>query len=233
MMGDLINFGDHSSGGRIWDLPDDMLHALATELQKKGMSTPTVELASSNLIGLAEALVGITILRQKLQKQAEHMNQFSSLVADAIRDAGGVITAHPGRPYLALSIVPHNEVGEGEDRVAQEIHFVWVPQDNETMLYVGDIIKFDEGDEAMVVGVETTDISNSYLLRKVEPDGLGTPLAYSKDYLFSSINSGDIEIVARTPIVEAAYQNTKEAKEEVEQESGGDTNVEDQGEDNS
>jgi hypothetical protein len=227
-MSKIIQIGDRDSGGRIWDLPDDMLQGLAEELQKKATSSPTVPLSSSNVIGLAEALIGIIVLRQRLQQQANQFNQFSGLIADAVRDAGGVITARPGRPYLALSAIPGNEEGEGEDRVAQEIHFVWIPQDNEPMIYTGDIIKWGKNSfESIVVGMSD---ENTYFMRDVLEDGLGQINEYSRDTLFDMINDGSIEIVARTPIIESAERDTEKAKEEIEAKSQGNADISDQGE---
>lgn len=201
--------------GQLPNLPDEMLLGMANNLMQAATKKPNIELNASMVIGFAECLQWICAARNKLHEMGGRLSRFSNMMADAAYQAGGILTSRPGRQYVALSGVPSDETNE--DGSHTHINWVWIPQDDDPMVYIGDLLM----DHTEEVPLEIKVLGATELSYIVLHDQLGLQL-FDRAVVLDFVKHGKYIIEKRAACIEAATTNVREAEAQTAQASGGD-----------
>jgi hypothetical protein len=199
------------NAGQLPNLPDEMLLQMAQNLRNEAVKKPNMELNASMVLGFSECLEWVCAARKKLQDSGARLSNLSNLMADAAREAGGILVSRPGRSYVALSAVPSEETDENDNPT--HITWVWIPEDDEPMVYLGDCLK-DGAYELEVIGVTETSYIVSTYANEVQ--------LLDKACVLQDVKNGKLEILNRAKAIESASQYVREAKAQAEAEARGD-----------
>lgn len=201
-----------STAGQLPNLPDDMLLSMAQNLRAEAVKNQSVELNASMVLGFAECLEWVSAARRKLHEMGHRLESFSSLMADAAREGGGILTSKPGRPHVALSGVP-SEVKDEEGNPTH-INWVWIPQDDEPMVYIGDQL-LDHTEE---VPLEIRVLGVTHISYVVQHEQLGLQL-FDKESVLDFVKNGNYTIEKRAACIESASEHVREAETQAAQAS--------------